>query len=385
MKKTIKIIAVALAIILLLCSCLNKEPPMEESSQTNTSLINNTVPLYNGKVITSTRQDDYLTQLFPWQNVDAVLIENFGPSQLLKKTIEEYEGKDFWYRVVVDYWHYSKYYKEYVPTSPEAEAEINAAKLEYENAKKYYYESYATSSGSERWENNKKKKQTSKKYNELKENDLKLYLSNIVENELKYAEGIGAVKIVAADANSDVTNGLNRYYMLLTAEMIEKISSRNSATLALAPAERVGDYSNKISDNLTYYISQMTDTDTIQIVAVTVADNYNKYAHDSGIQVNINYNKDLYKPFSQGIGLSYNEFNNLLDKKIVEIVTRNNIAEKRDVNTRKASLLGDYYEKTTESELESVSSGFYAVLTKAEILKLAEDEEIKVIYLAPQN
>ena len=360
---------------------------MEESSQTNTPVINNTVPLYNGNVITSTRQDDYLTQRFPYQVVNAVRIENFGPSQLLKKTIEEYEGKDVWYRVVVDYWHYIKYYEEYVPTSPEAEAEINAAKLEYENAKKYYYESYATSSGSERWENNEKKKQASKKYHELKENDLQLYLSKIVENELKYAEGIGAVKIVAADANSDVTDGLNRYYMFLTAEMIEKISSRNSATLALAPAERVGDYNNKISDNLTYYISQMTDTDTIQIVAVSVADSYNKYAHDQNVQVNIYFNEELNEPFTDGVGKFCKNFNKALEKHLIEIMERNNILEKRIVNsnTQKIGLPEDIYSEVFESELEQAAVGFNAVLTKAEILKLAEDDEIKVIYLAPER
>ena len=377
--KCLKVFLSLIIVIGILCSC-NQE-------QVYTPIEPSVIPVnIKDNVITSTRQDDYLTQLFPWQNVDAVLIENFGPSQLLKKTIEEYEGKDVWYRVVVDYWHYSKYYKEYVPTSPEAEAEINAAKLEYENAKKYYDESYATSSGSERWENNKKIKQTSKKYNELKENNLKLYLSKIVENELKYAEGIGAVKIMAADANSDVTNGLNRYYMLLTAEMIEKISSRNSATLALAPKERVGDYSNKISDNLTYYISQMTDTDTIQIVAVSVADSYNKYAHDQNVQVNINFNKDLYEPFTNGVGKSCKGFNKTLEKHIRKIMERNNILEKRVVNsyTQKIGLFKDGFRKVLESELEQAASGFNAVLTKAEILKLAEDEEIKVIYLAPQ-
>lgn len=190
-----------------------------------------------------------------------------------------------------------------------------------------------------------------------------------------------------ADANSDVTNGLNRYYMLLTAEMIEKISSRNSATLALAPAERVGDYNNKISDNLTYYISQMTDTDTIQIVSVSVADSYNKYAHDQNVQVNINFNEELNEPFTDGVGEFCKNFNKALEKHLIEIMERNNILEKRIVNsnTQKIGLPEDRYSKVFESELEQAAVGFNAVLTKAEILKLAEDEEIKVIYLAPQN
>ena len=385
MKNSIRIIAVALTIILLLCSCLNKEPPMEESTQTNTPLINNTVPLFNGEVIFSAERDSFSRQGgFPWQITHGITVENVGASEQLKEAMVEHDGEDVWYRVAVGYPNYMRYQNEYTPTSPEAETAINEANKERIRMLNLANTSNPGATKQEREEIKKASSEASKKYYDLKEADFQLYLSNIRESEFEFAKEIGASNIIPTASNSDTYGAENSYYMLLTAEMIEKMAERKTCSLALMPAPRTGEYSNKISDNLTYYLSQMTDTDTIQIVAVTVADNYNKYAYDSGIQVNINYNKDLYKPFSQGIGLSYDKFNNLLDEKIVEIMMRNNIAEKRVVNekTQKASLLGDYYEKTPESQLESVSSGFNAVLTKAEILKLAEDEEIKVIYAA---
>lgn len=174
------------------------------------------------------------------------------------------------------------------------------------------------------------------------------------------------------------------YVMKLTADMINALAERGTSSIYLALPERTGEYSKKISDTLTYYLEQMDEDDTIEIAAVSVIDSKNGYASDQNLTRNFGYNYDIYKkwngktPHEAG---SYDKFNNLVENYINEIVERNGLSQKRIISDKLPEM--GYGKVIYEHAImfpSGINAGFNATLTKAEILSLVNDEEIKVLY-----
>ena len=203
----------------------------------------------------------------------------------------------------------------------------------------------------------------------------KEFNDKIVTDEIAFAKSLGALNIIKAEkivSCSNYGNGLN-YYMEITADMVDKILERCIVDLDLAPPQRIDGYSDKISDTLTTKLAKMNDTDTLEIAAVTVYDEGNFYAFRQYIIANTIYNSQYFKetivPDTEMITARE------VEKHVEKIVKRLGLTEKRV-----EAQLNEEPDK--ENIPNDVSVGFNAVLTKAEILKLAEDSEIKVIYVA---
>lgn len=221
--------------------------------------------------------------------------------------------------------------------------------------------------------------------NKEKYTDYKDFVATYIEAEINYAKEIGALNIVremSSDAPKD-------YAMEVTAEMINKIFERGTISFDIASPARIEGYSEKISDTLTDYLSKMDETQTVEVAAVTVYDTLNLYAGRQNIGYNERYNQELNKKFRKGTGKKLSESNAVLEATIEEIMMRNNILQSRVLHEGLPYLGFKNYDHTDLRIRPSVFNecpiGFNAVLTKSEILKLAEDEEIKVIYLAPQE
>ena len=210
--------------------------------------------------------------------------------------------------------------------------------------------------------------------------------NDVLAEELQYVEQIGVMNIEKADAT---TNSLGFYKeqvycMEATADMIEKLLARKCAQLTLNTPKREGSYSDKIADTTSYRLERINNSDAIEIVAVTAYDYACLYAvnqKSANGNCNYGYNKDLEK-FEN---ITYAECDALLEQTVVDILKRNNILEKRVVSDDLPQIGFGEEVYPHAAELEYIPVGFNAVLTKAEILKLAEDPEIKVIYLAPQK
>ena len=255
-------------------------------------------------------------------------------SRDLQEKLEEYSGQKVWFRVIVSFTNFT------------------------------YYENLCDDSG---------------------ENDFNVFMKNFVKSELDYASSIGAMNIVETEnTQSDFSRGYY-HYMEVTADMLNRIFPRKTMSFYIAPPARVEGYSEKISDTLTDSISKMNDTDAIEVAAVSVYDNYSYYAFRQNIGVNFLYNNNLFTVFSQGYEKTYVESDTLLERTMVDIMTRNGILEKRVVSDDLPEIGFGEVLYPHAASLEDIPVGFNAVLTKTEILKLAEDEEIKVIYLAPER
>ena len=216
---------------------------------------------------------------------------------------------------------------------------------------------------------------------EFSDDEFSKFMTAFEQQELDFATSIGA-KNISKKVSSDYPETCT---MEVTADMINKIFERGNMSFDIAHPARIEGYSKKTSDTLTDRLSKMSDTDAIEVAAVSVYDNYNYYAYCQNIGVNFWYNNSLFKVFSQGYDMTFAECDALLEQTVVDILKRNNILEKRVVSDDLPQIGFGEVVYPHAAMLEDIPVGFNAVLTKTEILKLAEDEEIKVIYLAGQN
>ena len=203
---------------------------------------------------------------------------------------------------------------------------------------------------------------------------------------LNFLKAVGAHDIKNDFSNISEGNQSRDFEASLTEEMIEMLSNKCfQLTLAMQP--RNPEYSVVIGDVLSVKLDRMLEGDTAEIIAVCAMDRDNVYAEEQLDGINMTYNEDRFKPHKEFANLTGAEYNEKIDKYLSDIFIRNNIAEKivssDTLPVIKASRNRLYRQYTTQN-FEGACAGFNAVLTKAEILKLAEDEEIKVIYLAGQ-
>lgn len=212
-----------------------------------------------------------------------------------------------------------------------------------------------------------------------KENDEYKFIK---QKALEFLRAIGAHDI-KTEVNSSEGNNAQILEASLTSEMIDMLSI-GSFKLYLGQYPRNPKHNKVITDTVSVRLDKMSDTDTLVITAVTVHDRYNSFAKEQGLTVNLEYNADRFKLFNGGIGVLLRDGFALLETHLQEIMRRNNILEKQlttDIKigrwatgTQKGTIIG------TEEYYNDVTAGFNATLTKAEILKLAEDNEIKAIY-----
>lgn len=203
---------------------------------------------------------------------------------------------------------------------------------------------------------------------------------------LSFLKAVGAHNI--KNDFSNISEGVisKHFEASLTKEMIDMLSNKCfELTLAMQP--RNPEYSVVIGDVLSVKLDRMLEGDSVEIIAVCPMDRSNTYAEAQLCAVNMDYNMSKFKPFKELANLTGAEYNEKIDKYLSDIFRRNNIANKivasdnlPDVKANKRYL----YRQYTTKDFESNCAGFNAVLTKAEILRLAEDEDIKVIYLAQQ-
>lgn len=204
----------------------------------------------------------------------------------------------------------------------------------------------------------------------VSEEDKNSYIQKINEKLLR-AEELGAKNILEVENPSDFYEEFNSYYMELTADMINTLYSDGDTSFYLAPPKRIEGFNNKISDTLTNHLSSMSDEDEKAIIAVLIYDFHNRYAGQQGVG-NCAYNNIL----SMGLDFEggFKDLDLKMEQKILNILERNTIEKKR--------IIDDTLPKIGGKDDWELVAGFNAILTKVEILKLAEDDDIKVIYSA---
>ena len=209
--------------------------------------------------------------------------------------------------------------------------------------------------------------------------------ADVLAEELQYAEQIGVMNIEKADATTPSLGFYKEYLycMEATADMIEQLLVRKCAQLTLGLPKREGDYNDKIFDTVTYKLERMGENDTTEIVAVSIYDCFDRYARIQDC-ANERHNSKYYKRMLGTEDKSSSEIEELLEKHVSDIIDRNGFTEKRIVSDNLPQIGFGKISNPRDATLSKVIAGFNAALTKAEILKLAEDEEIKVIYLAQQ-
>jgi len=362
-----------------------------------------------------------------WIN-NSLYEEANGISELLKQKMEEYEGQNVLFSVYVRFPKIYEYNDGFVRSDElskkfdEINAKIEPIKNKILQLQKIYpYRSFNTSIIPILKEMTEEEKQrlyphlddlTEEEIKSIKKqiDDLWDELDPLIEERFDYfheeyieenehfnknwQKEIESVKqIVGSDnfnkkfsGHSEIhQNSLDdAYVMKLTADMINLLSERGTTDIYMALPECTGEYSKKISDTLTYYLEQMDEDDTIEIAAVSVVDSNNGYATDQNLTRNRSYNYDIYEkwngktPHEAG---SYDKFNNLVENYINEIVERNGLSQKRIISDKLPEM--GYGKVIYEHAImfpSGINAGFNATLTKAEILSLVNDEEIKVLY-----
>ena len=305
----------------------------------------------------------------------------------LKEKMDEYKNPDVWFRVLVkvDITDAPKY-----EVSKQAQDEIDKILEEAEKIKtemdSITWNLYTTPEDVIRERMEKQKDLSAKlqklygKITEIEQADRANFQNEQIQKKLDIARNLGALNIINAKESSDCYFLTSTHIMEVTADMINQLVDSGYFKFALAPPARLDGYSDKISDSLTVKLSTMGDTDTIEVVVVAVADNYNSFAVSQKIPANRDYNskynKTLTKP-KDYIGYTI-DLINLTNDYIDDIVNRNGLATKRVAKENLPKLSPEIY--VGKKEFYAVA-GFNAVLTKAEILSLANDPDVKVIYL----
>ncbi len=348
-----RIISLLLAVILIISFSACKDNS-DKSSENNDSVelvyseaLGDTLPVLNFKVPENYVKPRYKGKYIAGETFDSGIYPSRDPNQrdswmslvgasdLLKSKMEEYKGQEVWFKVIV--------------------------RVLYQGQDQGY----------------------------------------TLSDTLSFTESLGAIVPIEKETFSEYQIQ-NAYVAYLTHEMIDIILNLGNCRLMLAQYSRNPKYNNVISDGLCVRLDKMNETDKAEIVAVTVYDHSNIYAVKQGLTTNTSYNSQRFNLFASGIGLSLGECLTLIEQHIDNIKVRQNIKE----NESLASIQSSFYKTTDHPEIGSaliqtdetnldklvtteslyhISAGFNAELTKAEILKLAEDEEIKVIYLASER
>lgn len=220
---------------------------------------------------------------------------------------------------------------------------------------------------------------------------------------ITFAKSIGAKNITNLTSSSEYTFDGVYTEMEVDARMIEKISALGGVKIYLALPERNLQYETTISDALARKLETMSDKDIVEVVIRTVADGSGEYLFSQNIHYNESFNQELRK-FWDGAspidvayleedkGYTAKKYNEDIEKYVNSILERNNIKDKRIFSDEFTPLgipgLDKGYFVSTESLAEVTAdykrdtvAAFNADLTKAEILTISTDKDVRAIFL----
>lgn len=273
----------------------------------------------------------------------------------LKKELEEYS----------EYLElYAKYY-EYIIAVKEGDIQLSDEyydiKKEYEKIKPYHDEAI----------------EIYKNINDIENDSIEKYIKILKEEKIEYAKTLGATNIRPVVETSEI-RCIDEYvkYMNLSEDMINKMAERGGYMFKLALPDRVEGYSRKITDYLSVLLEQAEDDEEIHIAVVSVMDKTNEFVSSRQIPCNPEYNSDLNKEWFFEGDPKVEDVKDYLKK----ILDRNNISDKRIINKNKSDIWISYCDQRTKS---IIKAGFEVKLTKFQIVELAKDPDVKVIY--PMN
>lgn len=300
-------------------------------------------------------------------------IIDVNQTENLKEKMNEYAGQDVLFGVYVDFPKDTEFCQRYLinfvydESTDKSISEIDNQITALKNEKDTLKQNKTQYSVDEFREKNHKITEQIKKLS-AKRNTI--YLNNSIsaqqkahtsaEYDLEVAyvtELVGSENMIPLKNHSDISDFTftNAYFLKLSADVINELLERGKCNIYLALPNRTGDYDKKISDTLTYYLEKADDYDTLDVAVVTTADKLNSFAIEQGFSTKNLYNRSLYK-MQSGLATSFLE----------------NIIERNGING-----------KCRFSNNKSIAKlGFNATLTKAEILSLVNDPDVKVIYLA---
>lgn len=225
---------------------------------------------------------------------------------------------------------------------------------------------------------------------------------------LDFFNKIGAKNITKASDESDIVSGdlENDIIMEVTAEMIRKIADKKQCRLSLAPVKRVDGYDKKITDTLTDRLEKTNETDTIEVAVVLTVDVNNYYAYKQGICTNFAYNSEHVKDLSVydflesyeangHVWYHYKSYDTFITSLVKSVIERNNL-DSKIISNSELPVSGcetafEIYSKKVsarkafENSRVATIAGFNAALTKAEILALTKDSDVKAIYAAERR
>ena len=195
------------------------------------------------------------------------------------------------------------------------------------------------------------------------------------EDCYQFAVKTGAVNVEPLEHSSDIQPFLKKaYFMELSADMLNRMIEHRGYVLRLAPPKRSKGYSVRIADYLTNVLDDTPDDEVLHIAAVCAVDKGNRFLSGREIPCNWDYNADLALPWTGG---ELNE--GTVAGYIDAIVKRHHLTDKRIVDPKEKDAEIDY--DGLGEKIVGIKAGFEAKLTKKEILALAEDTDIKTIYL----
>lgn len=200
------------------------------------------------------------------------------------------------------------------------------------------------------------------------------YLDSVLDARLEYIYTVGATNVRPFEGSSDFVDG--GWLMELSEDMIDDMAARGGYSFRMAPPERIEGYDVRIADHLTALLEEAAGDEMFHIAVITTADRYSAFASYRYLSVNWEYNADLFRswqprPYGSD-GLSWEECLDMLVHYVDDIVERNGLTDRRIFNDKSPDVqIGEFD--------TLIYAGFEANATKAEILSLAEDPDIKLI------
>ena len=199
----------------------------------------------------------------------------------------------------------------------------------------------------------------------MRDADRDAYLLSVGDKRLEYAKSIGAKIVMSLSESSDIDcfSGftVDAYIMELSADMINDMAAQGGYMFRMAPPARKEGYDPKISDYLTTLLDQAEYDAVFPVAVVCTADRYNEFARERGIAVNREYNAFLFKPLQIPENTDFEDYKKDIADYEKDIAERNNLSSER-------CSFGRYF-----------GAGFEVRATKAEILSLIKDPDVKLI------
>ncbi len=213
-------------------------------------------------------------------------------------------------------------------------------------------------------------------YFRMESTERNAYESEIMDGRMEYVRSL-AGDMVSLEGSSDLFGCMgDAYFAELSGAMIKEMAKKGGYAFRLAPAARKDGYDVRISDYLTTLLDDDAEGKEYHVAVVLAVDSESYYAYYRLLCINNGYNSEYIKPLESLFPNDDRPLSQIPEEELLaavaeyqdNVVGRNGLSDKRIMN---GSWLPD---------VNAVGFGFEASLTKAEILSLAMDEDVKVIY-----